>query len=93
MHNSLDQLEDWACSEEGLLDSPLEPPNKKLLRWQDGAKMICLKQKRLSGMLTENNQDAIYLTNKICELIRECYEQLDHLNTLPKTSAQAGAVS
>ena len=41
------------------------------------------KSKNLDEILTEDNQDAIYMTDKICERIRECYKQLDHLRSHP----------
>ena len=50
--------------------------------------MLRLKKLKLEGTLIENNQDAIYVTEKICERIRDHYKQLDHLASLPKTDTQ-----
>ena len=48
----------------GLLDNILQIPDEQLLRWQDGAKILRLKKQRLDGTLTEDDQDAIYVTEK-----------------------------
>ena len=42
LNDSLDQLEDWARGEEGLLANVLEIPIEQLQHWQDGDKMIRL---------------------------------------------------
>ena len=41
--------------------------------------MLRLKYQKLKGGFTEDDQDTIYLTEKICKRIRECHEQLKHL--------------
>ena len=40
LHDSLDKLEIWILTNEGLLDNLLQIPDAQLLRWQDGDKMI-----------------------------------------------------
>ena len=44
LHDSLDKLDNWALTSGDLLESMLQIPDERLLRWQDGAKMLRLKK-------------------------------------------------
>ena len=55
-------------------------PNERLQLWRDGNKLIRLKHQTHSCGITEDDQDAIHLTDIICGRIRQCYKYLQHFH-------------